>query len=63
MVEIRGTSEEIERIKRSLEDSFTCPMLDDTSLCKYEDCSRNKRGEDDFRRCMNDNISFTEVKS
>lgn len=66
MLEIKGAPEEIKRIKNVLWMSTDCPLHDDSADCEIGCCGfRNDKDSniDRFYECIENNISFVEVKS
>ncbi len=66
MLEIKGTAEEIKRIKEVLWLSSDCPIHDDTGDCESGGCGacHDKRSNIDlFYECIEKNISFKEVSA
>lgn len=66
MIEIKGTAEEIKRIKEVLWMSTDCPIHNDSSDCETGGCGfhRDEDGNIDlFYECIEKNISFKEVSA
>lgn len=66
MLGIKGTPEEIKRIKNVLWMSTDCPLHDDSGDCEIGGCGFHNDKDSDidkFYECIEKNISFEEVSA